>query len=224
MVERSDSDQNRKSNSPREGGFVEVSVFPLTRVTLFPQTTKPLNIFEPRYIEMVEDALKNDRLIALVYAEPTSPKVQAVGVMGRLRSIAGVGRVTLLERRDDKTMLILLEAIGKVRLENVIEDEAPYLKAKARWIIEDRDLSNENIFILHRLMKDLGRWMNSHVQDEEARVQFMAKLKTAEERVNAICSLMVLDSDLQQTLLESDSIDDRCAQLAMAIESEGTSQ
>ena len=208
----------------KHGGFVEVSVFPLTRVTLFPQTTKPLNIFEPRYIEMIEDALKHDRLIALVFAEPTSEKVQAVGVKGRLRSIAGVGRVTLLERRDDKTMLILLEAVGKVRLENVIEDETPYLKANARWIVENRDLSNQNIFILHRLMKDLGRWMNSHVQDAEARAQFMEKLKTAEERVNAICSLMVLDSDLQQTLLEADSIDERCAQLAMAIESEGTSQ
>ncbi len=224
MAEQRKSDSEGKSGPPGEGGFVEVSVFPLTRVTLFPQTTKPLNIFEPRYIEMIEDALKNDRLIALVFAEPTSQKVQAVGVKGRLRAIAGVGRVTLLERRDDKTMLILLEAVGKVRLENVIEDETPYLKAKARWIIENRDLSNENIFILHRLMKDLGRWMNSHVQDEDARVQFMAKLKTAEERVNAICSLMVLDSDLQQTLLEADSIDERCAQLAMAIESEGTSQ
>ena len=69
----------------KHGGFVEVSVFPLTRVTLFPQTTKPLNIFEPRYIEMIEDALKHDRLIALVFAEPTSEKVQAVGVKGRIR-------------------------------------------------------------------------------------------------------------------------------------------
>ena len=135
-----------------------------------------------------------------------------------------MGRVSLIERRDDNTRLILLEAVGKVRLENVIEDETPYLKANARWIVENRDLSNQNIFILHRLMKDLGRWMNSHVQDAEARAQFMEKLKTAEERVNAICSLMVLDSDLQQTLLEADSIDERCAQLAMAIESEGTSQ
>lgn len=210
--------------SSSESEFVEVSVFPLTRVTLFPHTTKPLNIFEPRYIKMIDDALKTDRLVALVFAEPTSQKVQAVGVKGRLRAIAGVGRVTLLERREDKTMLILLEATGKVRLENVIEDEEPYLKAKARWIHEDTTLSNENIFILHRLMKDLGRWMNTHVQDEDAREHFMSKLTTAEARINAICSLMVLDSDVQQTLLEADSINERCAQLAMAIESEGPSQ
>lgn len=204
--------------------LIEVAVFPLTRVTLFPQTTKPLNIFEPRYVKMVEDALASNRLVALAFSEPSSQKVQAVGVQGRLRSVAGVGKVVLLERRPDKTMLILLEAVGKVRLENVIEGEEPYLKAKARWIREETSLSNENIFILHRLMKDLGRWLDLHVQDDVAREQFMAKLTTAEQRINAICSLMVLDSDLQQTLLEADSINERCAQLAMAVESEGPSQ
>lgn len=204
--------------------FVEVAVFPLTRVTLFPQMTKPLNIFEPRYIKMINDAFEKDMLVALVFAEPSSPKVQEVGVKGRLRAVAGVGRPTLLEKREDGSMMILLEAVGKVRLENVIEDEEPYLKATARWIREKCELSNENIFILHRLMKDLGRWMNAHVQDEEARQIFMGKLTTAEHRINAICSLMVLDSDMQQTLLEADSIDERCAQLAMSIESEGISQ
>lgn len=212
------------SSPQSESEFVEVAVFPLTRATLFPQTTKPLNIFEPRYIKMIDDCLKTNRLVALVFAEPMSQKAQAVGVSGRLRAVAGVGKVTLLERREDNTMLILLEAVGKIRLESVIEDEEPYLKAKARWIREHVELSNENIFILHRLMRDLGRWMQSHVQDEETRTQFIGKLKSAEQRINAICSLMVLDSDLQQTLLEADSIDDRCAQLAMAIESEGTEQ
>lgn len=214
----------RPESSSGLAGDVEVAVFPLTRVTLFPETTKPLNIFEPRYIQMIEDAIKYDRLVALVFAEPTSERVQAVGVKGRLRAVAGVGRVNLLERRDDKTMLILLEAVGKARLEHVIEDEAPYLKAKARWIAEKRDLGNENLFILHRLMKDLSRWMTTHVQDPQAREQFMAKLATPEQRINAICSLMVLDSDLQQTLLEADSIDERCAILAMSIESDGPSQ
>lgn len=203
---------------------LEVAVFPLTNVTLFPQMTKPLNIFEPRYIKMVEDSLQNNGLIALVFAEPTSQRVQEVGVKGRLRSIAGVGRPSLLEKRDDGTMLILLEAVGKIRLGNVIEGDEPYLKATASWVREERELSAENIFILHRLMKDLGRWMTVHVQDDDARRSFMAKLTSAEHRVNAICSLMVLDSEMQQTLLEIDSIDERCTQLAMSIESEGASQ
>ncbi len=212
------------SKSDQGEGLIEVAVFPLTRVTLFPKTTKPLNIFEPRYIAMVDDCLKNDRLVALVFSEPTSQKVQELGVEGRLRSIAGVGRVNLLDRRDDGTMLIMLEGIGKVRLEKVIEDETPYLRASARWISESRDLSVENIFIMHRLVKDLGRWLNAHVQDVDARQAFMKKLTTSEERINAICSLMVLDSEMQQSLLEVDSIDERCALLAMSIESEGTSQ
>ena len=173
---------------------------------------------------MINHAIETNGLVALVFAEPVSQRSQEVGVAGRLRSIAGVGRVNLLERRPDGTMLILLEAVGKVRLEKVVEGEAPYLRARARWIRENSVLSNENIFIMHRLMRDLGRWLTVHVMDEDARDTFMAKLTTPEHQINAICSLMVLDSELQQTLLEADSIDERCAQLAMAIETDGPAQ
>ncbi|MDX9731833.1 MAG: LON peptidase substrate-binding domain-containing protein [Bdellovibrionales bacterium] len=203
---------------------VEVSVFPLTRMTLFPTTTKPLNIFEPRYLQMVEDALASNGLIALAFAEPASPKAVEVGVAGRLRSIAGVGRVRLLERRDDGTLLILLEAIGKVLFETMIEDQGPYLRAQATWLQEEKTLASENIFILNRLTRDLEHWLQKHVTDEEAREQFLEKLETPEEKINAVCSLMVLDSDVQQELLELDSINERCALLAMSIESEGMAQ
>lgn len=210
--------------STPETETVEVAVFPLTRMTFFPGTTKPLNIFESRYIQMVEDALKTNGLIALAYSEPSSSKSQGVGVLGHIRSVAGVGRVQLIERRPDGTMLILLVAAGKVRFERILQAELPYLRAEARWLKDDTQISDPYIFLFNRLMKDLGRWLLVHVASSEDREKFLAQLETHEQKINAICSLMVLDSELQQTLLECDRLDDRCVQLAMAVDIESTAQ
>lgn len=207
--------------------LVEVAVFPLTRMSFFPGTTKPLNIFEARYIEMVEDALRADSLIALAYSEPSATKAQGVGVLGHLRSIAGVGKAQLIERRADGTMLIILIAAGKVRFERILHESQsskPYLRAEARWVKEDLQLSDSYLFLFHRLQKDLGRWLISHVASAEDRGKFMAQLETPEQKINAISSLMVLDSEVQQSLLECDRLEDRCVQLAMAVEGESPAQ
>lgn len=207
---------------------LEVFVFPLTRVTLFPRIAKPLSIFEPRYIKMVNDALACEdgkRRIALAYAEPgLAAAAKITGVQAHVRSVAGVGIVHLIERRADGTMLIKLDPDGKVHLDQVIESDEPYIRAQASWIKEETTLLPQNIFVMHRLLKALGRWLALHVPDESARRGLMQNLNTAESRVNAICSLMVLDSELQQTLLELNSINDRIQALALAIESEGLSQ
>lgn len=209
--------------------LVEVAVFPLTRMTFFPGTTKPLNIFEARYIEMVEDALRNDSLIALAYSEPSASKAQGVGVLAHLRSIAGVGKVQLIERRPDGSMLIILIAAGKVRFERILHEpqpslDKPYLRAEASWVKEDLHLTDPYLFLFHRLQKDLGRWLISNVASADDREKFMAQLETPEQKINAIASLMVLDAEVQQSLLECDRLEDRCVQLAMAVEGESPAQ
>lgn len=205
-------------------GRVQVSVFPLAKVTLFPSTTKPLNIFEPRYIAMIDDALKTDGLIALAYHDPATVRAQEHGVLGHVRMVAGVGRVQLVERRPDGTMLILLHAVGKVQLESMLETDLPYIRAEARWIEEDKTLSDNYLFVLSRMMRDLGRWLTAHIPSAEDRDRFLEHLETPEDKINAICSLMVLESEMQQTLLEVNSLDERCSQLVLAIESESPSQ
>ncbi len=212
-----------ESGSDRSGR-VQVSVFPLAKVTLFPSTTKPLNIFEPRYIAMIEDALKNDGLVALAYHDPATSKAQDHGVMGHVRTVAGVGRVQLVERRPDSTMVILLHAVGKVQLETALKTDLPYIRAEARWLEEDKSLSDAYLFVLSRLMRDLGRWLAAHIPSSEDREKFMEHLETPEDKINAICSLMVLDSETQQALLEVNSLDERCSQLVLAIECESPTQ
>lgn len=210
--------------SADSGESVDVFVFPLMHATLFPRSSKPLNIFEPRYIKMINDAAETRTPVALAFSEPLSARAKEQGAMGQLRSIAGVGHVNILERRSDQTMLIMLEGIGKVHFDKIIETEEPYLKAKAHWLRESTTLANEHIFIMNRLTKALAAWLEMHVTDVAARTAFSKRLVTAEEKINAICSLMVLDAHVQQSLLELSSIDERCAQLGLSLEVDGPVQ
>lgn len=197
---------------------VLVSLFPLTRVCLFPATTKPLNIFEPRYVQMINDALAVNGDVAVVYSEPTTTAegVRA-GVRGHLRAIAGVGKVRLLDRRADGGMLILLEGTGKVRLSEVHDPVSPrlYLQAQGDWVHEDVELPHSDLFVLQHMMREMSRWLETHVADAATRAGFLSELRTVEQKVNAMCALMVMDAEEQQALLEMNSLSERLAQLAL---------
>lgn len=217
-------DSKRKPRGTSASRPDTIFLFPLTRVTFFPGTTKPLNVFEPRYVSMINDAIENGVPIALAYADPspsaiapgTSPKT---GVMSHVRGIAGAGTVRLLERRPDGTMLILLESLGKVRLDSVVPSDKPYVIVKATWIEENRELARENVFLLNRLAKELGRWLEENVVDPKQRDVFLGQLASPEEKVNYFCSLAVTDPECQQTLLEADTLDERLKSASLFLDS-----
>ena len=68
----------------------KIPVFPISNFIIFPKTTVPLNIFEPRYIEMVDDSMKNSRMIGMVQPKKKSnnsiPELYSVGCMGKITS------------------------------------------------------------------------------------------------------------------------------------------
>ncbi len=184
---------------------IEVFVFPLPKVTLFPSTAQPLNIFEPRYIEMVNDALATDRPIALC-------REAAVGC------VSGIGHVQLLERRPDGTMMILLRSDCKVRLKTIDTSSKSYLIAQAETVPEITELDGGNKFYLHRLMREVGSWLERNVPLAKRREEFLDGMGTDEERVNTACSLLIEDVDWQQKLLEIDDLNERLTTAAALLE------
>lgn len=74
---------------------MEVFVFPIMNVTLFPSTAKPLNVFEPRYVEMIKESVRTGTPVALVFVE--DPIIGLSAMDGRsldgTREIAGYGRL-----------------------------------------------------------------------------------------------------------------------------------
>lgn len=189
-------------------------------MVFFPSTAKPLNIFEPRYVKMIDDAVQSNSLIALAfsdyyrlhgYSSDSESHVQ-------IRRVAGVGRPNILERRKDDTMLIVLEGTGKVKLGGPIYSPEPYLIHKGEWIEENLDLERENIFRLNRFHKAFVSWLYSNVDDRQRLDLFLSQIDEPEEKINYVCSLMVHDAEAQQRLLEVDDINVRLKLLSSYVE------
>ena len=105
-----------------------IPVFPLRAALLLPRGEMPLNIFEPRYLGMVEDAIKGHRIIGMIQPDPESeddeerPALVRVGCAGRLTAIAETG---------DGRYLVTLTGVARFRVAEELTVTTPYRQVKA---------------------------------------------------------------------------------------------
>ena len=88
----------------------EIPVFPLSNFIIFPKTTVPLNIFEPRYLEMVDDAMKGNRIIGMIQPkknDQTTPILYNIGC---------AGKITSFNETEDGRYLIILNGISRFKI------------------------------------------------------------------------------------------------------------
>lgn len=190
---------------------MRVFLFPLGHVLLYPGTSKPLRIFEPRYLQMVRDSIRDNVPIAIGFVEdPQSRLHWSVGEeVGFVRPVVGFGVPQVMETRSDGTLLILLPGQGKARLGKVADGSRPYLVVEAEKIREDLGLSPANSGVYLTLQKLLLSWLQQNIPDSRAREEFRRHLKTPEQFVGCVAAYLVSDPDLQQLVLEADSLDEK---------------
>ena len=97
-------------------------VFPLSNFIIFPNTTVPLNIFEPRYIQMIDDCMKSDRIIGMIQPKNSSSKVP------ELYDIGCAGKITSFNETNDGRYLIVLNGISRFKIIKEINSERLYRK------------------------------------------------------------------------------------------------
>lgn len=186
-------------------------VFPLTHANLFPLTTKPLNIFEPRYLQMVEDSLETKTPIALAYVPENGDTY---------RSIAGFGLPQVIDQRPNDTLLIFLPGQGKIRiLQEDTSDTKPYLIAECEIVVENLDVDETLKPKYMTLSKLLVQWVQKHIPDAEQRDIFIRSLKGPQEIVSAFAAYLIRDYDLQYEMMEIFNINDQIRYLHRLYES-----
>ncbi|MFD3190337.1 LON peptidase substrate-binding domain-containing protein [Sedimentitalea sp. HM32M-2] len=112
-----------------------IPVFPLPGALLLPRARLPLHIFEPRYLQMLEDTLKTpQRLIGMVQPDPMP------GRDGALHSIGCAGRVTQFSETEDGRYMITLSGISRFRIVTETNGFLPYRRCDVSWAGFERDL------------------------------------------------------------------------------------
>jgi len=195
-----------------------VPLFPLAGGLLLPFSHRPLNIFEPRYIQMVDDALGGDRLIGLIQPEDSSEE----SPRGRapLQKIGTVGRLTHWEEHGEGKYFIILEGVSRFELGNELTVMTPYRQAMIsaeRFALDfdhgfGEDAVDRTRFL--KMMKDYAEFANFELNWDE-----INKTGTA-DLVNFCCMVSPYGAKEKQVLLEATSLQDRAETLIALAEFE----
>jgi Lon protease-like protein len=194
-----------------------LALFPLPGALLLPRARLPLHIFEPRYLALLEDALKTrERLIGMICPAP-APKGAGRGAR-RLSAIGCAGRVTSFSETEDGRYMITLTGISRFRLREEVPGFTPYRRAMVDWAPFARDLGPAEAdagFDRAAFLAVLARYFAKQNLSTD-----WAGLREAEPEllVNAISMLAPLAPEDKQALLEAPSLQTRRETLLTLIE------
>ncbi|MDE0968794.1 MAG: LON peptidase substrate-binding domain-containing protein [Octadecabacter sp.] len=190
-----------------------IPIFPLPGALLLPRSRLPLQLFEPRFLAMLNDTLKTDgRLIGMV-----QPYTAADGSK-KLHSIGCSGRVTAMSETEDGRYMITLSGMSRFRMLDEVEGFSPYRRARVNWDGFDADLGGEEtdpgldrdalMDLLQRFFEDRG--LNTDwdsMSDAEP-----------ELLINSLSMLCPFEAEERQALLEAPSLVTRRETLVTLIE------
>tara|TARA_B110000261_G_scaffold131866_1_gene148132 strand:+ start:2086 stop:2724 length:639 start_codon:yes stop_codon:yes gene_type:complete len=186
-----------------------IPVFPLSNFIIFPNTTVPLNIFEPRYVEMINDSLKSNKLIGLI-----QPRKNQVNSIPDLHEVGCLGKITNFKYEDNR-FLIDLNGLSRFNITKEIKNDKPYRECEVNFDIfnNDLNLSKEKLKFsdLELIFKDfktlfkkkgyLINWKSLEKQDFN-------------ETINALAMASPFSLEEKQVLLESKNIEIRKNKIA----------
>lgn len=191
-----------------------IPIFPLAGALLLPRSRLPLHIFEPRYLQMIEDTIKTDgRLVGMV---------QPNAVPGRdghgLYTIGCAGRITQFSETEDGRYMITLGGACRFRVIREVEGFTPYRRCDVNWEGFDRDLGNEEhdaMFSRKPFLDLLSRYFDALGLSAD-----WDTLTEAEDEllINSLSMMLDFEGEDKQALLEAPSLQTRRETLVTLIE------
>tara|TARA_B100000787_G_scaffold134977_1_gene103771 strand:+ start:69 stop:710 length:642 start_codon:yes stop_codon:yes gene_type:complete len=190
----------KKDNLPKF-----IPVFPLSNFIIFPHTTVPFNIFEPRYVEMINDSMKNDKMIGLI-----QPKKMEGNSIPNLHEVGCMGKITNFKDTLDGRYLIELTGISRFKIIRETISDKPYRTCEISFdsYLADLKLSKGELKFsdLELIFKDLKLLF-----DKKGYVINWKSLEKQDlnETINALAMASPFSLEEKQILLESESLEIR---------------
>ena len=183
-----------------------IPVFPLSNFIIFPKTTVPLNIFEPRYIDMVNDSMKSNKLIGMIqpktsYNNKNEPELHNVGCLGK---------ITSFRETEDGRFLIELKGIVRFKKIQEVNKEKKYRSLEIDYENFYLDLENNKDELKFSDLELIFKDLKSLFEKKGFIINWKALEKQSlDETINALAMASPFSLEEKQMLLETKTLDIR---------------
>ena len=193
----------RINNLPKK-----ISVFPLSNFIIFPNTSVPLNIFEPRYIEMVNDSMKTNRIIGMV-----QPKNQKKNIP-ELYSVGCAGKITSFNETDDGRYLIVINGICRFKILKEINNNKTYRECEISFDEYNEDTNEKNNEIKFTDLELIFKNLKSFFKKKGYIINWKELEKQSlDQTINTLAMASPFSLQEKQVLLETININNRKIEL-----------
>jgi Lon protease-like protein len=187
-----------------------IPVFPLSNFIIFPDTTVPLNIFEPRYIEMINDCMKTNKLIGLI-----QPKKNNINNIPDLHETGCLGKITSFKETSDGAYLIDLSGLTRFKITKEVKSNKLYREYEINFedYKDDLNFKKEELKFsdLELIFKDL----KSFFEKKGYIINWKSLEKqNSNETINALAMASPFSLEEKQILLESENLEIRKNKIA----------
>ncbi len=190
----------------------ELPIFPLTGVLLLPRGRLPLNIFEPRYLAMFDDALAGERMVGMI--QPSGAPAQIGQQSPALFSVGCAGRITSFSESGDGRYLVALEGVSRFRVTEELPLHRGYRRIIPDWAPFSVDLNEEEVSIDRPRLTDL---LQAYFRQQALSANWEAINQAPDERLLiSLAMICPFEPSEKQALLEAGCLSDR-ARLMMSL-------
>ena len=192
----------KKENLPKK-----ISVFPLSNFIIFPKTSVPLNIFEPRYINMINDSMSSDKLIGMI--QPKSSKNDKIEIP-ELHEIGCLGKITSFKETDDGRFLIELKGIIRFKIIREIKSDKKYRECEINFEDFYEDLKDEKQNIKFSDLELIFKDLKSLFEKRGFVINWKGlENQSLDETINALSMASPFTIEEKQILLEAKNLEIR---------------
>jgi Lon protease-like protein len=189
-----------------------IPVFPLPGALLLPRGQMPLNIFEPRYVAMIDDMLKGERMVGMIQPDPQAPRQATVP---ELCGVGCAGRLTQLAETGDGRYLITLVGVARFEVSEELPTTTPYRLCRvdySRFAEDFRPSAGEDVDRAGVLAA-----LRDFVEATEMKLDWAGVQEAPTEAlVNALCMMSPFGIREKQALLEAPDLKTR-AEILIAV-------
>jgi Lon protease-like protein len=179
-----------------------IPVFPLSNFIIFPETTVPLIIFEPRYIEMVNDSMKTNKIIGMI-----QPKNDLTNPIPDLHEVGCLGKITSFKDNSDGRYLIDLCGVCRFKIIKEVKSIKPYRECEINFDNYQEDLSGDKEQLKFSDLELIFKDLKSLFQKRGYIINWKSLEKQSlSETINALAMASPFSIEEKQMLLESQNL------------------